>query len=102
LKSKRYVLLEAEGDVSESSWEELCLRLEESVGRIKPISMKGNPRALVLKTDNRGAPLLRQQVGAMTAGGFRVRTSLTSGCIGKLKRRAGDGGATEVGKVSER
>jgi len=92
MTSKRYVLLEADGDVSADDWKDLAEHLEAKFGKLKPIAVEGNRRALVVKTDNRVAPLIRVEAG-MRVGGRRVRSVLTSGSIGRLKRRAAEGAA---------
>jgi hypothetical protein len=88
MTSKRYVLLLADGDVTPEGWGELVERLGVKYGKVKPIPVKENRKALVLKTDDRIASQLRGENGAMNADGRRVSTVLTSGSIGKLKRAA--------------
>lgn len=91
MNAKRYVLLEADGDVTPDDWEEFFVRLEQKFGKLRQIPVRGNGRVMVVKTNNRVAPTIREEVPYMRAGSRRVRTVLTSGSIGKLKRLAADG-----------
>lgn len=102
MTSKRYVLLEADREVTPADWKALVRHLEERFGKLKPIPVAGNERALVVKTDNRIAPLIREEAPSMSIGLGKVRSVLTSGSIGKLKSRARDGGARGIGKVPQR
>jgi hypothetical protein len=52
------------------------------------IVVKGNPRAIIVKTTNEVAPLLREASGGIRVDGRRLETALTSGAVGKLKKRA--------------
>ena len=88
---KRYVLFVADGEPTAADWKEFARILEERHGKLKPIAVEGAPRAMVIRTDNVVAPQLRAEDG-LTAGGKRVRSVLTSGSIGKLKRRAHESG----------
>jgi hypothetical protein len=87
LTPKRYVLLEADGDATPEEWKDLARGLEKRFGKIKAIPIAGNGSALVIKTDNDFAPLIRE-CADLRAGERKVRTVLTSGSIGKLKRLA--------------
>jgi hypothetical protein len=91
MNAKRYVLLEAEGDVTPDDWEEFIVRLEQKFGKLKRIPVGGNRHLLVVKTNNTIAPAIREEIPNMRAGNGKVRSLLTSGSIGKLKRLAGDG-----------
>jgi hypothetical protein len=91
VNAKRYVLLEADGDVTPDDWEEFVVRLEQKFGKLRQIPVRGNGRVLVLKTNNKIAPAIREEIPNMRAGNGKVRSLLTSGSIGKLKRLAGDG-----------
>jgi hypothetical protein len=98
--AKRYVLLLADAGVSESERKELATVLEERHGRVKLIAVEGNPRAVIVKTNNEVAPLLRDPQRELVVGGKRLVAVLTSGGVGKLKRRASE--AANNGKVHER
>ncbi len=66
--------------------------LEEAVqsrrGPAKAIAVEGNPRAVIVKTSNLVAPLLRGEGGELHVGGKRLVSVLTSGAIVNLKKRA--------------
>jgi len=86
--SKRYVLFLASANLSE---EELR-RFTELIGRRHPgskvIAVKENPRAVIVKTTNEVAPLLRDTGPRLKLGTTDLVSVLTSGAIGNLKRRA--------------
>ena len=86
--SKRYVLLMAEADLSEGAIRDLQSTLDSRYGTVKLISVKGNPRAVIVKTTNRVAPLLREHGSFLTPGGKKLEAVLTSGAVGNLKKRA--------------
>ena len=88
--AKRYVLLVAGEDLSESDMKELSSLLEARHGKVKVIPLESNPRAVIVKTTNAVAPLLRAQSGELRLGEKRLSTVLTSGSIGKLKSRASE------------
>jgi len=98
--SKRYVLFTAEEALSEGEGRQLAEILERRYGKVKVIPVDGNPRAVIVKTTNRTAPLLRALDPKLTVHGKSLTTVLTSGAIGKLKRRAAP--AVANGKVHER
>ncbi len=100
MKPKRYVLLEAEGEATPEEWKALAGHLEERFGKMKLISLEENRRFFILKTDNAVAPQIRGET-EMNAGGKSVKTVLTSGSIGKLKRRAAESQATGFGEVPQ-
>lgn len=98
--AKRYVLLIADADLSEKEKKDLGSVLERRHGKVKLISVDGNPRALIVKTDNRVAPILRAPENTLTIGGKTLKTVLTSGAVVNLKRRASE--AHPNGEVHER
>jgi hypothetical protein len=100
--AKRYVLLMADKDLTESESKYLGEVLERRHGKLRVIQVQGVPRAVIVKTTQIVAPLLREQSGSLTIGGKRLRTVLTSGAIGNLKRRAKVGESTEDGEVLQR
>ncbi len=71
--------------------------LEEAIGSrrgpAKAIAVKGNPRAVIVKTSNLVAPLLRGDGRDLHVGGKRLVSVLTSGAIGNLKKRATEAAA---------
>ncbi len=96
---KRYVLLIADSDLAEGDRKEATRVLELRYGAVKVIAVQGSGRALIVKTDNQGAAGLRGLEGGLRVGRARLRTVLTSGAIGKLKREAA--GVEDNGQVHE-
>lgn len=99
--TKRYVLLLADRDLGAEELTGLSESLELRFGKSKVIVLKGNPRAVVVRTTNRVAPMLRGQDGALVVGGTKLTPELTSGSIGKLKRRASATQGSKHGQVHE-
>lgn len=97
--TKRYVLLEADWEVSEGDRKALAAVLEKECGSVKVIGIEGIPTAVIIKTTDRGARLLRDKGRVLAADGRELRTLLSSGAIGNLKRRAREAGAN--GEVHE-
>jgi len=63
----------------------------------KVISVKRNPRAIIIRTTNQIAPVLRDVKPCIKVGGVEFISVLTSGAIGNLKKRASEAAAN--GKV---
>ncbi len=97
--AKRYVLLLSDGDLGDADVEGLQRVMEDRYGRIKLITVEGNRRALIVKTTNAVAPLIRERTSALRAGRWTLRAVLTSGAVGKLKKSVS--GGTLDGQVSE-
>ena len=97
--SKRYVLLVADGELSVNDRRDLSVMLERKHGKVTVIPVEKNLRAVIVKTTNAVAPLLRETNGELRLGGKRLVTVLTSGSIGKLKSRASGGRTTKDGEV---
>ena len=97
---KRYVLLAWEGVASIDERKRLARLLEQRHGRVTIIAVDGCDGSLVVKTDAREAASMRESFVHVVIGGRRIESVLTSGCIGKLKKRARASAATNVGKVS--
>lgn len=97
--AKRYVLFVADRDLSEAEKRELRVILERRHRGAKLIDLEGNPRAIILKTTNLVAPLFRSSEEKLEVGGKELKTVLTSGAVGNLKRRAAEGRAN--GQVHE-
>jgi len=74
--------------VTSDEWEDFARVLEQRFGKVKVIPVRGNRSVLLVKTDNDAAPRIRE-CEDLRAGGRRVKSILTSGSIGKLKRLAG-------------
>ena len=97
--SKRYVLLKSDSEMDEGDFRELGEYLAKNLAGAKLILLEGNNGFAVVKTNQKGASMLR-------AGGVKLRskslkTELTSGSIGNLKRRASVEGTTGLGEVPE-
>lgn len=90
----------ADADLSEAERKGLSAILEGRHGKVKLIAVEGNPRAVIVKTTNEVAPLLRSPENGLAIGGKKLTSVLTSGAVGNLKRRASEAAAN--GKVHER
>lgn len=101
MTSKRYVLLEAEGEVTPDEWRGFADALKQRFGKLKVIAVEGSGRAVVVKTDNLIAPRIREVSPEMRVGCRRVASVLTSGSIGKLKRRARESAVRDLGEVPQ-
>jgi len=86
--SKRYVLFLAHGEFSVTDVKNLSKLLESRYGKTTVITVQGNPLAVIVKTTNSVAPLLREKSEDLRIGDRRLTAVLTSGCIGKLKSTA--------------
>lgn len=100
-KPKRYVLIEAEGELSPPEFATLTRLLEQRHGKLTVIELESPRTAFIVKTDRPTATALRESLEDVVIGETRVRTKLTSGAIGKLKRSIRGSSARVVGKVSE-
>jgi aminoglycoside phosphotransferase family enzyme len=94
--SKRYVLFFATSELSEGDVRQFSKFVRRWHQGAKVIQVKGNPRALIVKTTNEVAPRLRDLPG-IRIGETELDTILTSGAIGNLKKRASEPAAN--GKV---
>jgi hypothetical protein len=99
---KRYVLYEADAELNASDLEELARILGGRHGKVKAIAVAGNGRAVIIKTTADVASELRGNDIAIRPGGKRLTTVLTSGAIGKLKRRAKERRMSGNDKVPKR
>jgi len=100
--SKRYVLIFSDGDFSEALRRDLAVALEGRYGGAGVIAVDSNPRAVIVKTTDVCAELLRRECEHIRVGKMHLTTVLSSGSIGKLKSRASSGGAeARHGKVHE-
>jgi hypothetical protein len=99
--SKRYVLLVADGELSDGDRRALSTILEGRYGKVTVIAVDQSPRAVIVKTTNTVAPLLRESSSGLLVGEKRLVTVLTSGSIGKLKSRAPRSEMTRDGEVPE-
>ncbi|MDG6898404.1 MAG: hypothetical protein JRN24_01565 [Nitrososphaerota archaeon] len=89
---KRYVLIEADRDFMPDEIGRVTDFLSRGRPQLKVIRPKGNGSALICRTDVGGASWVREAIGEFL-GPVKLRTTLTSGCVGKLKRRASAGGS---------
>jgi hypothetical protein len=100
-KPKRYVLIQAEGRLPNNELSKLTRMLEQRHGSLG-FTLIDSPRtSLIVKTDRAVADDIRRSFENATFGGTRVKTIMTSGNIGKLKRRAQESSATENVKVPQ-
>jgi hypothetical protein len=95
--SKRYVLFYAKSDLSEDDVHRLLEVVRGWHQGARVISVKGNPRAVIIRTTNQIAPVLRGIEPGIKVGGVEFVSVLTSGAIGNLKKRASE--AATNGKV---
>jgi hypothetical protein len=96
--SKRYVLFLASSNLSEEDLRRFSEFISERQPASKVIAIKENPRAVIVKTTNEAVPLLRDTGPGLKVGKASLVSVLTSGAIGKLKRRAAAAAAN--GEVS--
>lgn len=101
-RPKRYVLIQAERTLPPEELSTLTRMLEQRHGNLGFTLVDGRRTSIIVKTDRAVAEGIRESLADATFGGTRVRTVLTSGSIGKLKRRATGSSATEDVKVPQR
>jgi len=80
-------------------FEEFGRILEMRHGKLKIIAVRGNSRAVIIRTTVEVAAELREESGSIALGEKRVEVVLTSGVIGKLKRKAEESAMTRYGEV---
>ena len=97
--AKRYVLFIAEADISQQELDELRSTAERRHPGDKVIEVRGNPRAVIVKTTNELAPMVRGPGQGALLGRNRLTAVSTSGAVGNLKRRAAE--AVANGQVHE-
>ena len=97
--TRRYLLLLAGVDLSDADIRELQSSLEERFREVKVIGVQGNPRAVIVRAKEPSARALRGEGEVRGPGGVRLVPVLSSGVIGKLKRRAAE--ARDNGKIHE-
>ena len=86
-RPKRYILIQAEGRLSPEGLSTLTRMLEQRHGSLGMTLVDSPQTSLIVKTDRAAAEAIRESLADATFDGTRVRTVLTSGNIGKLKRR---------------
>lgn len=99
--SKRYVLLVSDRALSEIDRRDLSSVLKGRYENVTVIAVRRNPRALIAKTTDSVAPLLRLMSGELYVGEKRLATVKTSGSIGKLKSISSGADTTQDGEVSK-
>lgn len=87
-KPKRYLLIQAEGRLSPEQLSTLTRMLEQRHGKLEITLLDSPQTSLILKTVGSVSEGIRESLSDASFGGTRVKTVLTSGNIGKLKRRA--------------
>jgi hypothetical protein len=83
-RHKRYLLLTSERSIDEDSRRELTRR----ISKVSPIMAKKAvwfEHALIVKTDNVDIPLVKNAL-ELSVGEVALKSKLTSGSIGKLKK----------------
>lgn len=83
-RHKRYLMLTSEGSIDEETRKELTHRM----AKISPTMAKKSvwfEHAVIVKTDNVDLPLVKGAM-EMSVGGVALKSALTSGSIGKLKK----------------
>ena len=94
---KRYVLLYANSDLTEEDFRRFSEVIRGWQETAKVIPVKGNRKAVIVRTTNRVAPVLRDIKPGIRVGCVELVSVLTSGAIGNLKKRASEAAAN--GKV---
>ena len=83
-RHKRYLLLTSEAAIDDEARKELSHR----IAKISPTVAKKAvwfERGLIVKTDNVDIEVMKRAL-ELTTGGVALRSTLTSGSIGKLKK----------------
>ena len=100
-RPKRYVLIQADGKLTAEELSTLTRMLEQRHGSLGMTLVEAPVTSLIVKTDRAAAEDIRESLSEAAFGGKRVRTVLTSGNIGKLKRRVQRSSAREDVKVPQ-
>jgi len=83
-RHKRYLMLTSEAPIDDEAKKELTRR----IAKISPVFAKKAvwfEHAVIVKTDNVDLPLVRDAL-QVSAGAVILKSKLTSGAIGKLKK----------------
>jgi len=94
---KRYVLFSAKSNLSEEDIRKFSEVIRAWHPSAKIIAVRGNPKAVIVKTTNQVAPMLQDLRPGIKVGRTELVSVLTSGAIGNLKKRASE--AATNGKV---
>ena len=95
---RRYVLLESEATFAEVE-KDLAEYFRRRHGTVKLIPVRGNPRAVIVRTTVQVAAELKGLREGFVVQGVRLTPVLTSGAVGNLKKRAAE--AVPNGEVHE-
>jgi len=79
--------VQADGKLSAEDLSTLTRMLEQRHGGLGFTLVDGSRTSLIVKTDRAVSEGIRESLASAEFGGVRVRTVLTSGNIGKLKKR---------------
>jgi len=74
--------------------------LQKRYSGLTVIGVVTNDRALIVRADEQSVRVLRSQGGLVSPAGTKLEPKLTSGAIGKLKKRATE--VAVIGKIHER
>ncbi len=78
----------AEGEISDADLKGLEQILHKRHGEVKLIRVQRAVNALIVKTTSDEAPDIRRKSGKLRIGRIHLESVLSSGAIGKLKKRA--------------
>jgi len=91
--AKRYVLFASNAELTPADTKALSELLEGKYGKVRLIAVEGNPLVVIVKTTDDVVPLLREPGNTLKVGGKELSAVLTSGAVGKLKRKGAKAGA---------
>ena len=91
------MLFLSKSDLSEEDLRRFLEVIRRLLSEAKITAVKGNPKAVIVKTTNLVAPMLRDLEPGIKVGRTELESVLTSGAIGNLKKRALEAAAN--GKV---
>ena len=78
----------AEQEITEANLKGLERVLHQRHGEVKLIRVHRSQNALIVKTTSDEAPDIRRKSGKLRIGRIHLESVLSSGAIGKLKKRA--------------
>jgi hypothetical protein len=83
-RHKRYLLLTSESVIDDEARKELTHRIAK-ISQVMAKKAVWFERAVIVKTDNVDIPMVKEAL-EMSVGGVTLKSKLTSGAIGKLKK----------------
>jgi hypothetical protein len=96
------MLISAEGRLTEEDRKTLAQNARKMELKIVLIPVVGRDDFVILKTNVMDARVIRESILDLAPGGKKLSTVITSGCIGKLKKRATQTRERDLGvKVSQ-